>query len=155
MKKILFPIVVSIMVLLLTSLVAYATPEKVTSMRKSFDIVGQEFFQRGTHEQAPDGGMFISLADETGKEKYYLSMSINGAGIITMVNASVQIELANNVVEVSNEGLAIDYEIRDYKHYADRKLVFRNENCRMEKMEPKEGVWYTVLGKLFLNNKPE
>lgn len=159
MKKILFPIVFSIVVVLLTGLAAYAGPaedQQRAYIMQSFDIVGQEFYQRAEREYSPDGGMLLVLSDETDpKTHYYLGLVVNGGGIITLAYASVQTELANNVVEISNEGLTINYEIKDYDYYIERKLVFRNENCRVEKMEPKEGVWDTVLGKLFLNNSPE
>ena len=158
MKKILFPIVFSIIVLLLTGMAVYAGPvedQKKAHIMQSFDIVAQEFYQRAERYQGP-AEMLLVIADETDpKEHYYLGMIVDSSGIIKMVYASVQIELANDVVEIRNEGLVVDYEIRDYKHYSDRKLVFRNENCRTEKMEPVEGVWDTVLGKLFLNNAPE
>jgi len=158
MKKILFPIMFSIMVLLLTSLAAYAGPvedQKVAHIRQTFDVVANEFYQKSTKEQTPVGGMIMYLSDETTKEHYYLTMSVDGSGIITMVTASIQVELANNVVEIRNEGLRVDYESKNYNYYLDCKLIFRNENCRIEIMEPKEGVWDTVLGKLLLDSIPE
>lgn len=151
MKKILFPVLFSIMVLLLTGLTAYSTTDgdKIAHIIQTFDANADEFYQKSTKEYAPTGGMLIYLSDETTKEHYYLTMNVDGSGIITMVNASIQVELANNVVEMRSEGLILNYESKGYTYYIDRQLLFRNENCRIEKMEPKEGVWDTVLRKFF------
>jgi len=153
MKKILFPVLFSIIVLFLTGLVAFSsTPiedQKRVHIMQSFDAVAGQFYQRAEQDLTPTGDKFLYLSDETTNTHYYLTMIVDRRGHITMVNASIQIELANNVCEIRNEGLRLSYEEGDYVYSIDRKLLFRDDNCRIERMEPKDGVWDIVLAKFF------
>jgi hypothetical protein len=153
MKKILFPALFSIVVLLVTGLFAFSsTPaedQKIAHIMQSFDVVAGQFYQRAEQDFTPTGDKFLYLSDETTNTHYYLIMVVDGKGVITMVNASIQVELANNVCEIRDEGLKLSYEAKGYVYNTSRRLVFRDDNCRIEKMEPIEGVWDAVLNKFF------
>jgi hypothetical protein len=153
MKKILFPVLFSIVVLLVTGLFAFsstsAEDQKIVHIMQSFDVVAGQFYQRAEQDFTPTGDKFLYLSDETTNTHYYLTMIVDGRGTITMVNASIQIELANDVCEINDEGIRLSYEEKGYVYNKDRRLIFRNENCRIEKMEPIEGVWDAVLNKFF------
>ena len=153
MKKILFPVLFSIVVLLMTGLFVFSsTPvedQKIAHIVQTFDANAGQFYQRAEQDFTPIGDKFLYLSDETTSIRYYLTMVVDKLGNITMVNASIQIELANNVCEICDEGLILGYEERNYVYNTDRRLLFRDENCRIERMEPKDGVWDIVLAKFF------
>lgn len=153
MKKILFPVLFSIVVLLMTGLFVFSsTPvedQKIAHIKQTFDANAGQFYQRAEQDFTPIGDKFLYLSDETTSIRYYLTMVVDKLGNITMVNANIQIELANNVCEICDEGLILGYEEGNYVYNTDRRLLFRDENCRIEKMEFKEGVWDAVLNKFF------
>lgn len=150
MKKALF--VFSIVALLLVGTAAYtqsAEDPKILHIQQTYDKISTQFYRAANREMMVDG-LFWSVEDKTNpKEHYYLAMLTNERGIITMLIASVQIEMDNDVVEVRNEGL-IKQPDGSYKYTLERRLIFRNDNCRVEEMDNlKEGIWDAVLNRFF------
>ena len=149
MKKFLFPIVFSIVVVLFAGLIAYATPdEKVIHIQQTFQGIAQKFYKKATLEHT---GAFFYVMDETNPNKrYYLTADVAGS-----VNASLQVELENNAVMIYAEGLRFDYENKKHTHYLNSRLIYRDgkdgsgNGADIENIAPSEGIWDTVLNKLF------
>jgi len=151
MKKILFPIIFGIIVILLTGLVAYAGPvedQKKDHIIESFNNVVTEFYERADQRLIDQGYLF--LEDETNPEKhYYLTIRLSALGHVISINASIQTELENDVVTICNEGIRVNPMEGGYIYYNECHTVFRNENCRIEDGDPIEGLWDAIMWKFF------
>lgn len=120
---------------------------KVQYIKSSFDNIKDKFLENA------------SISEEGILSCYHINNNINDSTthyiityvetypykVISSVWARKEVELGDGAVEIYEEGIYKDVTISKYHYSIRHEIMYRNDNCKVEKLEPVK-IWDEVVG---------
>jgi len=133
---------------------SFAETNEVRHIKESFNSISNDFFSTAEVMYEEFANIFYITKKVDDNLTYYIILHMEGiiTPLITGVWVRTELELDNDAVEIYSEGIILYSD--GFNYSLEHNILYRNENCRTEKLEPVK-IWDYVIEYCFKNIKEE
>ena len=139
----------------LTTVPAWPAEKNRTQyIKDSFKSFEDKFFEEAKHMFIPGIAPYSYIADETEPKttSYYLIV-YGKQDNITLIYASKEVKLNDDVIEIYREGIYLTEFEKPFQYDINHITMDQNNNCEEKDVEPLVEIWDEVIDKLVFNKE--